>query len=60
VSGSVPHVYYGTDDLVEEIIVARVYGGMHYPTSVVHGATLGRNVADWIDDNYFQPNRRRN
>lgn len=60
VAGSVPHVYFGTDDLVEEIIVARVYGGMHYPTSVVHGATLGRNVAKWIDDNYFGPIRRRN
>jgi hypothetical protein len=57
--GSVPHVFYGTDDLVEEIIVARVYGGMHFPTSVVHGATLGRQVARWIDDNYFRPTRRR-
>jgi hypothetical protein len=57
VPGSVPHVYFGTDDLVEEIIVARVYGGMHYPTSVIHGATLGRAVAKWIDNNSFQPIR---
>jgi hypothetical protein len=55
VPGTVPHVYYRTDDLVEEIIIARVFGGMHYPTSGVHGATLGRNVARWISQHHFRP-----
>ncbi len=55
VAGTVPHTYYSTDDLVEEIIRARVFGGMHFPTSVAHGAVMGRSVGDWVFDNYFRP-----
>jgi hypothetical protein len=58
VPDTVPHVYYRTDDLVEEIIMARVFGGMHYATSGVHGATLGRSVAKWISRHYLRPIRR--
>ena len=54
VAGSVPHVFKSTDDLVKEIIAARVYGGMHFPTSVRHGAELGRNVGKWTAKNYFR------
>jgi hypothetical protein len=59
VAGSVPHVFNRTDDLVREIIAARVYGGMHYPTSGRHGAELGRNVGRWTAKNYFRPVRRK-
>ena len=44
-----------TDDIVKEIIDARVYNGVHYRTSVVHGAVLGRKVAQWVARYYFQP-----
>ena len=44
-----------TDDIVKEIIDARVYNGVHYRTSVVHGAVLGRKVAQWVARFYFQP-----
>lgn len=54
VPGSIPHFYKKTDDLVEEVQVARVYGGMHYPTSTLHGAILGRQVGRYIADNYFR------
>jgi hypothetical protein len=40
---------------VREIIDARVYNGVHYRTSVVEGAVLGRKVAQWVAKFYFQP-----
>jgi hypothetical protein len=59
VPGSVPHVFYRTDDVVEEVKMARVWGGMHYPTSTVHGARIGYQVAEWIGEHYFQRVRHR-
>ncbi len=44
-----------TDDLIKEIIEARVFGGMHYRTSVTHGAVIGKKVAKWMNKFYFQP-----
>ena len=44
-----------TDDIVKEIINARVYNGVHYRTSVEQGAKLGRQVARWVAKFYFQP-----
>jgi len=44
-----------TDDIIKEIIDARVYNGVHYRTSVVEGTVLGRKVAQWVAKFYFQP-----
>ena len=44
-----------TDDVVREIIDARVYNGVHYRTSVVHATVLGRKTAQWVAKFYFQP-----
>ena len=49
--------FTSTDDLIKEIIDARVFGGMHYRSSVVQGAVLGRKVAHWVSSRYFQPLR---
>jgi hypothetical protein len=49
------HAFHSTDDIIKEIIVARVYGGMHYRTSGVHGSVIGKNVAHWGAKHYFQP-----
>ncbi len=57
-SGATGHpnrFFVSTDDIVKEIIDARVYNGVHYRTSVVHGAVLGRKVAQWVAKFYFQP-----
>jgi hypothetical protein len=54
VAGSVPHEFFQTDSMVEDVINARVYGGMHYRTSGVHGARLGRQTAEWVADHYFR------
>jgi hypothetical protein len=47
--------YERTDDLVQEIINARVWGGVHYRQSVEMGAVLGRKVARWALKRYFRP-----
>ncbi len=44
-----------TDEVVREIIGARVYNGVHYRTSVVHATVLGRKVAQWVARSYFLP-----
>jgi PAP2 superfamily len=53
-SGS-PRTFESTDDLIHEVIDARVYAGIHYRTSVVRGTVLGRRVAQWVSKRYFQP-----
>ena len=53
------HYYDSTDDLVREIINARVYGGMHFRNSVMHGAALGKSVAKWTADHTLRPRKHR-
>jgi PAP2 superfamily len=48
------HEYKSTNDLVEEIIAARVYGGMHFRNSGEQGVDLGKKVAKWIGANALQ------
>jgi hypothetical protein len=57
VPGSVLHVFDSTDDIPKEMIDARVYGGMHFPTSGRHGVELGQKVSKWMVKNYFKPVR---
>jgi PAP2 superfamily protein len=44
-----------TDEVVREIIDARIYNGVHYRTSVVHATVLGRKVAQWVARYNFLP-----
>ncbi len=44
-----------TDEVVREIIDARVYNGVHYRTSVVHATVLGRKAAQSVAKSYFLP-----
>lgn len=46
--------YHRVDDMVRDLKVARIYGGMHYRNSVNDGATLGVRVANWIGRNFFR------
>jgi hypothetical protein len=55
VSGTKPRSYSRTDDKIKEVLDARVWGGMHFRTSVEHGAELGKNVAKWVAKRHFQP-----
>jgi hypothetical protein len=40
---------------IREILRARVFGGLHFWTADVQGARLGRRVANWRQEHYFQP-----
>ena len=58
VPGAVPYAYHhftSTQDIVKEVIDARIYGGMHYRTSGVHGTVIGNKVAHYVAKHYFQP-----
>jgi hypothetical protein len=39
----------------EEIVKARVWAGLHFRTADLQGAELGRKVANYMADHYFQP-----
>jgi hypothetical protein len=40
---------------LEEIIEARIWAGLHFRTADVQAEMLGRNVAEYMAENYFQP-----
>ena len=40
---------------LEEIIEARIWAGLHFRTGDVQGEELGRNVAEYMAEHYFQP-----
>jgi hypothetical protein len=40
---------------LKEIVEARIWAGLHFRTADVQGAELGKNVAEFMEDNYFQP-----
>jgi hypothetical protein len=44
-----------TDDLMKEIIDARIFGGMHYRHSVEDGLVVGKKVTKWVARNHFRP-----
>ena len=49
------HTFTNTDDMVNEIIDARIYSGFHYRTSGVHGTVIGKKVAHWVSSHFFRP-----
>ena len=36
---------------------ARVWGGIHFRTADVQGATIGKKVGFWLQKHYFTPLR---
>ena len=40
---------------IQEIVDARVWGGIHFRAADVQGAELGNEVASWLSDHYFRP-----
>ncbi len=45
-------------DALQEIVDARVWGGIHFRNADEQGAQLGREVARYLRHHYFQPVRR--
>jgi hypothetical protein len=58
VPGAVPyayHVFTNTQHMVKEVVDARIYGGMHYRTSGVHGTVIANKVAHYVAKHFFRP-----
>jgi len=47
--------YSGPKPFLDDIVLARVAGGMHFRFANVQGGVLGENVARWVADNHFRP-----
>jgi hypothetical protein len=43
---------------LKEIVDARVWSGIHFRTAAEQGAELGKEVARWLAEHYFQPTSR--
>jgi len=52
---STTRAYATPDELMNEIVLARIHGGMHFRTANVQGGVLGASVAGWVAANKFQP-----
>lgn len=47
--------YTSPRQLRDEVMDARVFGGMHFRNSCEHGAVMGRAVADWVYTHALRP-----
>lgn len=47
--------YSTPDEMIAEIVLARITGGMHFRNSNVQGGALGDNVGRWVTANHFRP-----
>jgi hypothetical protein len=57
-SPTVPGVirpYASFNDFADEGFVARIYGGMHFRSSLEEGARQGKKVGNWVVDHYLVP-----
>jgi hypothetical protein len=55
IPGIGPRHFADANDLRQEIINARVWGGLHFRGSDIAGVNLGRKVAHWTLKRYFLP-----
>jgi hypothetical protein len=53
-----PRHFDRLSDVLEEIIEARIWGGIHFRTADVQGAEIGEKVARWERWFYFRPVHR--
>jgi photosystem II stability/assembly factor-like uncharacterized protein len=51
----VPHPFNNINEIITETINARVFGGMHFRSSVEDGVTIGHEVAAWVARRHFIP-----
>jgi hypothetical protein len=58
IAPNVPNVtrdYHRLTDVVDDTMDARVLQGIHFRSADVQGARIGRQVAEWVDANAFEP-----
>jgi len=44
-------------DALQEVVEARIWGGIHFRTADEQGAKIGKQIAQWIKTRYFEPVR---
>jgi hypothetical protein len=52
---NVTRSYRHFTDVIDDTIDARVYQGVHFRSADVQGAGIGKNVARWLAQHFFQP-----
>jgi ribosomal protein S19 len=52
---TVTRQYHLLTDVVDDTIDARVYQGIHFRSADVQGARIGKQVAEWVNNNAFRP-----
>ncbi|MGH2945899.1 MAG: hypothetical protein ACRDPC_06490 [Solirubrobacteraceae bacterium] len=50
-----PRHFERFSDLLDEIIEARIWGGIHFRTADTQGAEIGEKVVRWARQSYFRP-----
>jgi hypothetical protein len=53
----VPRHFERFSQALDEIVDARVWGGLHFRTADEQGARIGKEVARWLRHHYFRPVR---
>jgi hypothetical protein len=51
------HTYHSLDELADELSEARIWGGMHFRTSLQDGEALGRQTARYVLQHAFERRR---
>jgi hypothetical protein len=51
----IERTYHDMNSVMREIYDARVWAGLHWRHSMLHGAQIGRKVAKHVFDNFFRP-----
>jgi hypothetical protein len=52
--GGMTHAYGSIQEMTDDSL-ARIWGGMHFRTSVEHGRELGEKTAAWVASHHFSP-----
>ena len=50
-----PREFDRFSDVLDEVIEARIWGGIHFRTADVQGTVIGKKVAKYIRKHYFRP-----
>jgi len=53
------HTWASLDEMADELREARIWGGMHFRTSLVDGTVLGQQTARYVMRHAFEPRRCR-
>jgi hypothetical protein len=53
------HTWASLDEMADELREARIWGGMHFRTSLVDGSALGRQTARYVMRHAFEPRKCR-